>query len=104
MARVMVLYKTPKDKAAFDKYYFETHVPIAQKIPGLKKFEVSQGAVTSRAGDPGIHRIAILHFDTMAALQAGLGSSEGKAATADVAKFAPERDAVEMLMFETRQV
>ena len=29
MAHVVVMYKTPKDTAAFDKYYFETHVPIA---------------------------------------------------------------------------
>ena len=34
MAKVVVLYKTPADKAAFDKYYNETHIPIAKKIPG----------------------------------------------------------------------
>jgi uncharacterized protein (TIGR02118 family) len=27
---------------AFDKHYFEAHVPIAKKIPGLRKYEVSQ--------------------------------------------------------------
>jgi hypothetical protein len=31
MARLAVLYKTPKDTAEFDRYYFETHVPIAKK-------------------------------------------------------------------------
>ena len=34
MARVLVMYKTPKDAQAFDKYYFETHVPIAKKQIG----------------------------------------------------------------------
>ena len=34
MASLVVLYKTPKDAAAFDKYYAETHIPIAKKIPG----------------------------------------------------------------------
>jgi len=43
MARVLVMYKTPKDAQAFDKYYFETHVPIAKKLPGLRKYEVSRG-------------------------------------------------------------
>ncbi len=81
MARLMVLYRTPKDAAAFDKYYFETHVPIAQKLPGLKKYEVSQGAVGSPAGDSGVHRVAILHFEDMAAIQV---------AVADVGVFAPE--------------
>jgi uncharacterized protein (TIGR02118 family) len=104
MARLVVMYRTPKDKAAFDKYYFETHVPIAKKLPGLKKYEVNQGAVVSPAGDPGIHRIAILHFDTMAAVQAAFASPEGQAAAADVGVFAPEPGAVQMLMFETRQV
>jgi uncharacterized protein (TIGR02118 family) len=104
MARLMVLYKTPKDKAAFDKYYFETHVPITQKIPGLKKFEVNQGGVGSPAGDPGIHRIAILHFDDMAAIQAAFASPEGQAAVADLQVFAPGPDSVQILMFETRML
>ena len=104
MARLVALYKTPKDKVAFDKYYFETHVPITQKIPGLRKFEVNQGAVASPAGDPGIHRIAILHFDNMAAIQAAFATVEGQAAAADVGVFAPEPGAVQILMFETRQV
>src|SRR5580704_4043115 len=30
---------------AFDKHYFEAHVPIAKKIPGLRKSEVSRGPV-----------------------------------------------------------
>jgi uncharacterized protein (TIGR02118 family) len=104
MARLMVLYKTPKDTAAFDKYYFETHVPIAKNLPGLKKFEVNQGTVGSPAGDSGIHRIAILHFDDKAAIQAAFGSPEGQATVADVKNFAPDPDAVQVLLFETRQV
>jgi uncharacterized protein (TIGR02118 family) len=31
MAEVVVTYKTPKDPAAFDKYYAETHIPLAKK-------------------------------------------------------------------------
>jgi uncharacterized protein (TIGR02118 family) len=104
MARLVALYKTPKDKVAFDKYYFETHVPITHKIPGLKKFEVSQGAVGSPAGDSGIHRIAILHFDDMGAIQAAFASAEGQAAVADLGVFAPEPGAVQILLFETRQI
>jgi uncharacterized protein (TIGR02118 family) len=104
MARLMALYKTPKDAAAFDKYYFETHIPISKKLPGLKKLEVNQGAVGSPAGDSGIHRIAILHFDDMAAIQAAFASPEGQATVADVGVFAPEPGAVQILMFETRQV
>jgi uncharacterized protein (TIGR02118 family) len=104
MARLLVMYKTPKDRVAFDKYYFETHVPITKKIPGLRKFEVSQGPVGSPAGESGMHRIAILHFDDMAAIQTALASAEGQAAVKDVGVFAPEPGAVQILMFETRQL
>ena len=43
MAEIVVMYKTPKDPAAFDKHYAETHIPLAKKMPGLRKFQVSQG-------------------------------------------------------------
>jgi uncharacterized protein (TIGR02118 family) len=102
MAEVVVLYKTPKDTAAFDKHYFEKHVPIAKKIPGLRKFAVSQGPVATPAGPSGFHLIAILTFDNLAAIQAGFGSAEGQAAGADVQTFAT--GGADMLLFDTRLV
>ena len=102
MARMVVLYKPPKDAAAFDNYYFATHVPIAKKIPGLHKYEVSQGAVASPGGPSGVHLTAILHFDDMAAVQRAFASPEGQAAVADVAKFAT--GGVDIFMFEQREV
>ena len=102
MAEVVVLYKTPKDTAAFDKHYFEKHVPIAKKIPGLRKFAVSQGPVAIPAGPSGFHLIAILTFDNLAAIQAGFGSAEGQAAGADVQTFAT--GGADMLLFDTRLV
>ena len=33
MALLAVMYKTPHDAAAFDKRYFEKHIPLAKKIP-----------------------------------------------------------------------
>src|SRR5258708_34794363 len=102
MARVLVLYKTPRDATAFDKYYFETHIPIAKKIPGLRKYEVSTGAIATPAGPSGTHLVAILHFDDMAAIQHAFGSAEGQAAAADVATFAT--GGVDMLLFDEKQV
>ena len=101
MAQVVVTYKTPKDPAAFDKYYAETHIPLAKKMPGLRKFETSQGPVISPAGPSGIHLIAILTFDNMAAVQAAFGSPEGKAAAADVAKFAT--GGADIIFYDTRE-
>jgi uncharacterized protein (TIGR02118 family) len=102
MAHVVVMYKTPKDTAAFDKHYFETHVPIAKKIPGLRKYEVSQGPVATPTGPSGYHLIATLYFDNLAAVQAAFGSDEGKTTAADVQKFAT--GGVDMLLFDNREV
>jgi uncharacterized protein (TIGR02118 family) len=88
LATLLVLYKTPTDPAAFDRYYAQTHVPIAKKIPGLKSYRISKGAVAAGAGATEVHLVAILSFDSMAALVAGRDSSEGAAAVADLANFA----------------
>jgi uncharacterized protein (TIGR02118 family) len=102
MAQVVVMYKTPKDSAAFDKHYSEIHIPLAKKIPGLRKYEVSKGPVGTPAGPSGFHLIAMLHFDDVAAVKAGFGSPEGKAAGADVAKFAT--GGADMIIFDTKEV
>ncbi|MGH6990923.1 MAG: EthD family reductase [Stellaceae bacterium] len=102
MARLVVMYKTPKDPAAFDRYYFEKHVPLAKTIPGLRKYEVNAGPIMTPEGPSPLHLIAVLHFDDMAAVQRAFQSPEGQAAGADVATFAT--GGAEMIMLETREV
>lgn len=87
MAQVTVLYNAPADPAAFDKYYYETHVPIAKKIPGLRGYTVSTGGIQAVAGTAP-HLVAILHFDSMSDIAAALTSPEGQATAADLANFA----------------
>jgi uncharacterized protein (TIGR02118 family) len=102
MAQVVVLYKTPKDTAAFDKYYADTHIPLAKKLPGLRKYQVSQGPVATPAGPSGLHLIAILTFDSMDAVQKAFGSAEGQATAADVGKFAS--GGADLMFFDTKDV
>ena len=102
MAKLVVMYRTPKDPAAFDSYYFEKHIPIAKKIPGLRKYEVTQGAILSPAGPSAFHLIATLHFDDLAAIQAAFASAEGQAAGADVQTFAT--GGADMIFFDSREV
>jgi uncharacterized protein (TIGR02118 family) len=101
MAKLVVMYHTPKDAAAFDKHYAEVHAPLAKKVPGLKKFELSQGPVVTPAGPSNFHLIVTLEFDDLAALQKGLSSAEGQAAAADVATFAT--GGADLLIFDTRE-
>jgi uncharacterized protein (TIGR02118 family) len=102
MAEVVVTYKTPKDAAAFDKYYAEAHIPLAKKMPGLRKYQISRGPVATPAGPSGAHLIATLTFDSMAAVQAAFASPEGQAAAGDVAKFAT--GGADIMFYDTREV
>jgi uncharacterized protein (TIGR02118 family) len=100
MAQLVVLYKTPTDKAAFDKHYAQTHIPLAKKIPGVLSYTLSDGDVATPAGPSGIHLVAILEFESLAAIAAGFASPEGQAAGADVATFAT--GGADLLMFDTK--
>ncbi len=102
MAHVVVMYKTPKDSAAFDKHYSETHIPLVKKIAGLRKYDISQGPVVNPAGSSDYYLVATLYFDSLAAIKAGFSSPEGKAAGADVQTFAT--GGAEMYLFDTREV
>jgi uncharacterized protein (TIGR02118 family) len=99
MVRLVVLYKTPQDTAAFDKHYFETHIPLAKKIPGLRKYEVSHGPVINPMGKSDVHLVATLEFDDVTAIQQAFASPEGQAAGAD----AQSLGSVEMVFFEVQE-
>lgn len=88
MAKVFALYRTPADPAAFDRYYRDVHVPIAKKVPGLRRYEVSRGGIGMLGGRSPYHLIAVLTFDSAAAVQAALTSPEGQATAADIGNFA----------------
>ena len=104
MARMVVIYKTPKDPAAFDKHYFAVHVPLAKKLPGLRRYEVSRGHIVTPAGGSEFYMVATLHFDSLAAIQAAFATSEGRACGADRRSFAPNDEDLIMLLFDDREV
>jgi uncharacterized protein (TIGR02118 family) len=82
MAQVLVLHNTPADPAAVDHYYHQPHIPLAHKIPGLRSYVIGNGPEQALAGIAP-HPVAILHFDSLADLNAWLASPEGQAAAAD---------------------
>ncbi len=104
MARMVVVYRTPADVEAFDRHYFDIHVPLARKIPGPRKYEVSEGPIATPVGAAGIHRIGTLYFDDLASIEKAFASPEGKAAGADRRIFAPDDSGVQMFLFDNREV
>jgi uncharacterized protein (TIGR02118 family) len=97
-ARILVLYKQPANPVAFDQYYFQTHVPLARKIPHLRSMKFNAGPPVAMAGTAP-HLIAELEFDTMANLQAAMASPEGQAVASDLQNFAQDPT---VLVYETR--
>jgi uncharacterized protein (TIGR02118 family) len=101
MATLLVLYKAPTDPAAFDQHYFTTHVPLARKLPGLRRYEVSAGPIATPQGDAPYHLVATLSFDSRDSIQQELRSPEGQATAGDLGNFA--QAGVELLMFDSKE-
>lgn len=87
MVKLVVLYKKPADVEAFEKHYREIHAPLAKKMPGLKRLEVSH-FTGAPGGEPKFYMMAELFFEANDAMMAALSSPEGKAAGKDVMGFA----------------
>lgn len=100
MAQVLVMYKQPADPAAFDEYFASTHAPIFARTPGIRRLVLSNGPITPVAGGAGYRLIAVVDFDTMEDLQAGLASEAAQAAVADLQNFA--QAGVDILIYDTR--
>jgi uncharacterized protein (TIGR02118 family) len=87
--KLVVLYTQPDDPAAFDEHYLGVHAPLVQSIPGLQRFEGARLVAAADGGEQTYFRIAELWFADQDAMQAALGSDEGKATAADYQQIAP---------------
>lgn len=87
MVKLVALYKKPENTEEFDRNYFETHLPLANKMPGLRKAEVSK-ILGAPQGESEYYLIAELYFDDMDALKTAMSSDEGKAAAKNLMGFA----------------
>jgi uncharacterized protein (TIGR02118 family) len=88
-AKLIVLYPPPQDLDAFESAYRDEHIPMAAAIfqrAGASKAVLSH-ATGSPDGAPAFHRIAEIHFPSLAALQACAASSDGQAALAHAQKI-----------------
>ena len=90
-ALVTVLYNAPKDAAAFEKYYKETHIPlvVANKDEiGFKRADLTKFESSLDGKKPAFYRQAELYFDSMDDLQKGVATPGFKKVADDLGKFA----------------
>jgi uncharacterized protein (TIGR02118 family) len=102
MAQMIVIYKTPKNPAAFDRHYFDVHVPLARQLPGLRKLETNRGPIISLHGASEVHLVATLQFDSLSDINAAFMSECGRACAADRQQLAPHVNDVQMFLFDTQ--
>ena len=90
-AIVTVIYKAPKDTAAFEKYYADTHLPLvtANKDEiGFERVELTKFDSNLDGSPPDRYRQAELYFPSVEALKKGLATKGFKQVADDVGKFA----------------
>jgi uncharacterized protein (TIGR02118 family) len=85
MHRVTIQYDVPQDPDAFDKRYFEQHVPLVAPIPGLCSFTWSKPRPLG--GEQSVYLVAQLDFEGAEALERALASSQMRVAGADAAQL-----------------
>ena len=89
MVKLIALYKIPENKEEFDNHYFNVHAPITEKIPGLRKMEVTK-IVGSPMGKTEYHLLCEMYYDSHEALKAAMKTEEAKASGKDLMGFAAE--------------
>jgi uncharacterized protein (TIGR02118 family) len=90
-AIVTVIYKTPKDTAAFERYYADNHLPLVTASKdeiGFERAELTKFDSNLDGSAPSRYRQAELYFPSMAALKKGVATPGFKKVAADLGKFA----------------
>jgi uncharacterized protein (TIGR02118 family) len=98
MIRFLAAYDTPDDPEAFDRHYREVHIPLAKKLPGLRRYTISRNPAPTRDREA-YYLIAELDWDNETDLQHAFQTPEGRATADDVAKLAPT-DKVRTMIYE----
>jgi uncharacterized protein (TIGR02118 family) len=88
MHKLLVLYGHPKDETHFRDYYVNKHIPLASKIPGVKKANFSFDVVAFGSAKAPYFCIFEAEFESAEAMGAGFASPEGQATAADVPNYA----------------
>ena len=82
MVHFLVSYEQPANAAAFDRHYFDVHVPLAKRLPGLRRYSISRNPIAVRGPDP--YLVALLEWEDMDSLRRDFASPRGQETARDV--------------------
>jgi uncharacterized protein (TIGR02118 family) len=84
--KLTAIYKKPTDPQAFDQAYFNTHLPLIKKVPGLQRTVITRFSRTLMGDD--VYMMADMYFTDSSALKVGMKSPEMAAAGENLNTFA----------------
>lgn len=88
MVRLLVLYGHPQDPEAFDRYYEQIHIPLANRMQGFAKWTIGKVLGTPDGQPSDYYYVADLYAESREAIEAILATPEGQAAVRDVPNYA----------------
>ncbi len=98
MVKLIALYKKPAAIDAFEQHYARVHIPLVEKIPGIRKTEWTR-FLASPQGEAPYYMMYEMYFDDMDTYRVAMKSEENKAAGQDLMSFA--KDIVTLMVAET---
>ncbi len=101
MVKIVALLnlKPGVDPDEFEKLYYQVHIPIVKKLPGLKKYIVSKVRPSKHHQVP-YYRMAELFFEDMDSMRNALSSPENKVQLGDQPFFDMLELLTEFICFE----
>jgi uncharacterized protein (TIGR02118 family) len=89
MHSLIVLYPWPDDPAAFKDYYRTRHIPLAAKLPGLRRYSYG---FPEALGPGRAEHFCIFRgeFDSRESMLDALNSAHGKRLAEDVPNYSPK--------------
>lgn len=85
MYKVIAVWSAPKpeDEQAFEDYYLNVHVPLAEKVPGMERLVLTRTADGLEGSPPAFFRLAELLWEDVAAFEASEQTAEWRALRED---------------------
>lgn len=96
---VLLTLKPGTDVESFERHYREVHVPLAKKLPGLKKYTRTLVRPSSHRPAP-YYRMAQLYFEDYDSLKRAMASPESQATLKDAGFFSHVGDMVQFIAEE----
>lgn len=92
MHTLTAIYRAPENKEEFDKHYREIHTPLAAKMEGLRKMEVTWVEKMLTPGNDTLaaapHLVCTMYFDNAEALNDSMKQPNSRTAGKDLMSFA----------------